>query len=270
MKKGFINKGFQSGRCFEIVCALLIAACLCAGGCADGDDDTETGSLWYTHTGLCPDGTYSDTQEQYLTNSMYQLLGMLEEYISRFNYYTGEPHPDRVERFYTSEGDSADYFEELIQEYLQECQVPFEYTRAVGPQGIIFSSTDLSAIVNSFYIKVTDHIATLDRNVFCEASEEDMLAYIEGAYMRYGIENESLIEMANAWLIMETVGYVLKELGCSHIAIFDTGATGAAPTVYAVIFEPSELVAHRLDIQRIVTEADIAGTGEYALYLRID
>jgi len=130
---------------------------------------------------------------------MYKMLGMLEEYISRFSYVTGEPHPDFVEWFYTSETDLEDYFEELILQFRDESQFSFEYTRETGDQGQhYFYSTELSELINSFYIKPDGFLATLDRNVFCDASAEDMLSYVESAYMRYGSENkENYIDMAN-------------------------------------------------------------------------
>jgi hypothetical protein len=54
---------------------------------------------------------------------MYKLLGMLDEYISRFSYVTGEPYPNLVEFFYPSETDLADYFENLILEYRAESKI---------------------------------------------------------------------------------------------------------------------------------------------------
>jgi hypothetical protein len=263
MKNILIHKTCRPGRYLTVFFSLIITICLFAGGCGDGDGG-DTQSL------LCPDGSYSDTQQRYLTDSMYKLLGMLDEYISRFSYITGEPYEDLVERFYPSETNLADYCEEIILEYQAEGQAQFEYTRETISQGhIYFSSTELSAIINSFYIKPDGFSATLDKNVFCEASEENLFSYVESAYMRYGTENENLIDMANAAYKLVTIGCVLKELGCSNIAVYITSGEGAAPTAYTVIFEPNELVANRLGIQHIVPETEMIESG-YVLYERID
>ncbi len=243
------------------------------GGFEEIEKKAEFYSDKQTQISLCPDGSYSDTQEQYLTDSMYKLLGMLEEYISRFSYYTGEPYPDLVERFYPEETALADYFENNMLEYQTEAQLQFEYTRETGSQGhVSFYSTDLSAIINSFYIKPDGFTATLDRNVFCKASQENLLSYAESAYMRFGTENQNLIDMPNAPYKMVTIGCVLKELGCSNVAIFRsaTGAGGGGPIAYKVIFEPNELVTNRLGIQQIVTEAELNAYSQYVLYERID
>jgi len=244
------------------------------GGFGEIEKEAEFYSDKQTQCMLCPDGSYSDSQKQYLTNSMYKLLGMLQEYISRFSYITGEPYPDLVEFFFpypSSEAALADYFEEIILEYRAESQLQFEYTRETGSQGhVYFYSTELSSIINSFYIKADGSLATLDRNVFCEASEENLLSYAEGAYMRFGIENKNLIEMPNAPYKMVTIGCVLKELGCSNVAVYIPGpppptAGGGGPGSYTLIFEPNELVINRLGIQEIVTRIT-GGT----LYQRID
>ena len=39
-------------------------------------------------------------RDTHLTESMYEILGMLGEYISRFDPGTGEPIPDLIESFY--------------------------------------------------------------------------------------------------------------------------------------------------------------------------
>ena len=69
---------------------------------------------------------YSD---QYLTKSMYKILGMLGEYNSRFNFYTGKPRPEYVESFNADENELAEYFERWIRNYKKESRIDFEYTK---------------------------------------------------------------------------------------------------------------------------------------------
>lgn len=277
MKYIQILKTCISGRSLTVFFSIIIMLCLFTGGCSDGDNDvTERNVIQYQNM-LCPDGSYSDAKEQYLTDSMYKLLGMLDEFMGRFSYVTGEPYPDRVELFYSSETDSADYFEDSILKYQAESKKQFNYVReTVSPGRISFSSTDLSTIINSFYIKPDGFTATLDRNTFCRASEGNLLSYVESAYMRYGTKNKNLINMANARYKMATIGLVLKKLGCSNVSIFKSSGGGGGGSLggsggaaeYIVLFEPTKLVTDLCGIVQIVTEANMMQSG-YVLYERI-
>jgi len=253
MKNQLSYKGQVSRSIIAILCFFITAVCLSIVGCVYDDDNNESDdTIWYyNQVGLCSDGSYDVEQAQYLTNTMYKMLGMLNEYISRFSYVTGEPYPDLVERGLPAT-ELADYFEELILQFRDETQLSFEYTReTIDQRSVNFYSTDFSEIINSFYIKPYGFSATLDRNVFCDASEEDMLSYIESVYMRYGSEDKkNYIDMANAPDKMITIGLVLQELGCDNVSVYRK--TEGTPTEYLVIFEPNELVANRLDIQRVL------------------
>lgn len=247
MKNQLSYKGQVSRSIIAILCFFIIAVCLSIASCVYDDDNNE-------RDGLCPDGSYDVEQAQYLTNAMYKMLGMLEEFCSRFHYLTGIPYPDLIERGLPAT-DLADYFEELILQFRDESQFSFEYTRETIDQSHAnFYSTELSDLINSFYIRYDGFSATLDRNVFCDASAEDMLSYVESAYMRYGRDSygtktkENYIVMAAAPEKMITIGLVLQELGCDNIVVYTNFRAG-----YILIFTPNELVANRLDIQRVLS-----------------
>jgi hypothetical protein len=219
--------------------------------CSDESYEPDTGYGTY-------EGNFDLEQPQYLTETMYHMLGMLDEYISRGNYWTGRPKPNLVEGFYPGETELADYFEALMLQFRDETPFPFDYSRETGDQGHHrFYSTELSELINSFYKGPNGYQGTLYRKVFCEASEEDMLAYIEGAYMRYGasysILNDNYIDMANGTRKIVTIGYVLKTIGCDSVSVYVSSCEGCAPGISLVMFEPNQVVTDRLGIERVIS-----------------
>lgn len=228
---------------------LFLLAFLVMGGC---DDEEENDVPAYNSTGLCADGNYETDQSQYLTQTMYKILGMLDEYISRFNWNTGEPDPEFLENFYPSETELADHFEELVAQLGDETEFSFEYERDEND----FTSTELSALINGYYIKPDGNLATLDRNVFCNTSDEDKLAYIEGFYMRYGnSDKENWIGMANAPDKVVTLGWVLEALGCENVELYLID--DATPTAYYLFFDPGPLVEDSLGIENVLSVKEL-------------
>jgi len=73
-----------------------------------------------------------------VTPSLCEMLGMLDEYISRFDYHTGQPRDSLVERFYPSESELANHFTDLIQSYEKETNVNFSIIKKMGPQGHVY------------------------------------------------------------------------------------------------------------------------------------
>ncbi len=189
---------------------------------------------------------------------MSEILGMVSEYISRFNYYTGEPHPGLVERFYPAELDLVDRFEKLLAAHAQITGLKRDWRRKIGKQGhVSFLSSSWANELNSFYVRVgkrwagaspvEKNWATLDPAIFANASREEMLRFLQGVYSRYGSEDKSsAIEMTNAPFKVETIAGVLKKLACAHVTIF---VLPSLPHGYRVHFDPSPAVRERLGIQ---------------------
>ncbi|MCP4214440.1 MAG: hypothetical protein GY765_07270 [bacterium] len=198
---------------------------------------------------------------KYLSPTMFKMLGMLDEYISRFDYSTGRPKGTLVAGFYPAEDQLAYTFESLILGFRKRQYPGYEYTRVLGKQcHITFYSRELSNIINSFYILVDGRIATLDRSVFLHADRESKLSYLEGAYLRYGIENSNVMRMANALEKVKTIARVLKSLNCQQVRVY--ASEGSIPMIVAVVFQPGEIVRNRLNIS-MIKERDYFKEQEY-------
>lgn len=241
----------------KISLALVLFCCTILFGCAgDNDDDgNDNDTPSYNLTDLCTNDSYDTENAKYLTNTMYKILGMLND-LSRVDSH-GDFYSDIVERFSSSEADLAGYFEELVVQYRDENNLFFEY--AWHDTYYIFYSEDLSQIINSFYIHVTDAFVTLDRNVFCDAKEENLLAYIDSAYMAFGSGAEGTRD--NYFSSHEfngdksvTIGYVLQALGCTNIVIYGPSGQGlpTSDSTTSVIFDPTEMLISRLGMDYVV------------------
>jgi hypothetical protein len=179
---------------------------------------------------------------------MYKMLGMLAEYVSRFNVHrVTSRNENLVIYFYPSEKKVAGIFEVLIKQYKKEIKGNFEYSQRTGKQGhIYFYSKKLNKIVNSFHM-MKGRFATLNPGIFSDADISSKLAFLEGVYLRFGCDNANIIRMYNALNKVETIGLVLKLLGCKNIYIYST--KGLIPRTFDLVFEPSELVQERLTIE---------------------
>jgi hypothetical protein len=181
---------------------------------------------------------------------MYKMLGMLAEYVSRFSVHRVTPRNENlVELFYPREKRLAETFEELIKQYNKELKENFEYSQRTGKQGhIYFYSKKLTRIINSFHM-MKGRYATLNPGIFSGADTGSKLAFIEGVYLRFGCDNSNQIRMFNALNKIETIGLVLKLLGCKNIYIYKT--VMCMPMAVEIIFEPSEEVKKLLKIKTV-------------------
>lgn len=177
-------------------------------------------------------GAASPTGDRHLTGPMYEILGMLNEYMSRFDYYTGEPHPGMIEWIYPVELDIVDRFEKLLSAHAQITGLKKDWKKEIGKQGHVrFISPQWANILNSFYVKIGDrwvtsdpsrkNWATLNPAIFENASQEEMLCFLQGAYSRFSLKDRSsAIMMANAPYKMETIAGVLQRLMCTHVKVY--------------------------------------------------
>ena len=196
----------------------------------------------------------TEFRNKYLRGSLFNILGMLGEYISRFYAFNGKPIPYYIIDFGPDDKSLINYFEKCIEEYKMTCPVDFDYTKELKPYGYIrFNSVKLVKIINAFYIDINS-TATLDSTIFNDASIDDMLNYIEGAYLRFGIKNKNRIVIANAYYKIKTIAMVLKKLGCTDVITY---SIFSIPTGNSVIFKPNKLVRNRLKIKHILNKRDI-------------
>lgn len=188
-----------------------------------------------------------------LTPAICEMLGLADEYISRFDYYSGKPRPGMVESFYPHETALAAAYEQLIAAYSKESGERLSHTRKVGPQGHVTLVSDrLATIINSFYVQQA-RLATLDPKLILGASRTCQLRYLKGAYARYGDAGRNAIRMANASMKVETIGRLLKQLGCKRVAVF---STDTIPTGTMVFFEPGGAAAKALPVTKRLTQAE--------------
>jgi len=180
---------------------------------------------------------------------------MADEYISRFDYWTGKPRARHVESFYPHETKLAAAYEKLIASYKKESGARLTHKRTVGPQGHIDLSSDtLDKIINSFYVQ-EQNLATLDRKLILGAPKACRLRYLKGAYARHGDAGRNAIRMANAGMKIETIGHLLKQLGAKDVTLFVVDAT---PTGHMVFFEPGGEVAKALPVTKQLSRAEYA------------
>jgi hypothetical protein len=184
----------------------------------------------------------SNFRKKYLTSSLFNILGMLGEYISRFYAFHGKPIPYYIIGFGPDDKSLINYFEKCIEEYKKTCPVDFDYTKEHKRYGYVrFNSVRLAKIINAFYIDIN-------------STATDMLNYIEGAYLNFGIKNKNRIVIANAYYKIKTIAMVLKKLGCTDVITY---SIFSIPTGNSVIFKPKKLVRNRLKIKHILTKRDI-------------
>jgi hypothetical protein len=200
---------------------------------------------------------------------MYEILGMLNEYISRFDYGTGEPIPDLIESFHPDETNHADRLESLLKNHADMTGLKRDWRKEIRRRGhIYFYSSQWSRIINSFYIKIDRTTATLDPTVFQQASRSEMVLFMQGVYARYGSDDKrSAIRMANAPYKIETIASVLKKLGCSDVVIF---VLEYIPHLYQVHFNPSQIVIERLNIEQVALKPDMNDSPDWKVYKGIN
>lgn len=199
--------------------------------------------------------------DKIITSSFCEILGMLNEHISRFDYPSGMPHDNFVESFYPDEVENLSHFKNLIKQYEKETSQSFLVKEKVGPQGHfnLYSNT-LSKIINSYY-KVDDkNLATLDKIIFQNLKSDLKYAYLRGVYFRFGSGNE--IKIANGVNKLKTVAFVMKSLNISEVILFERIGE-SIPKDYILTFGISDLVVKELVL------SDVISTTNFQYYKQI-
>jgi len=175
-----------------------------------------------------------------------EMLGMADEYISRFDYIGGKPRPGLVESFYPHEKKLADHYQKLIAELERARRRRFKVQRRVGRFGhISFHSPVLARLINARYVK-RGNLATLDPLWLMRQRSAHKWRYLLGAHRRYGKQNT--IRMANAGSKIETLGRLVKQLGASKAAAV---AERTIPTGTWLFFDPSPKMIRALGVTKL-------------------
>jgi hypothetical protein len=155
--------------------------------------------------------------------TVFFLLGMLDEYLGRRFIEDG----DKVEGFYCGEPDVADTFYRYLLRLSKEQKLDAKISKKIRQDCLpSFHSPVLAKFINSFYdytltnsgMAVTDDgpkmmaSADLSADVFEGLDRDVKLAYLAGAYYRYG-EGDSF-RFANSSGKADLIRDLLTELGC--------------------------------------------------------
>jgi hypothetical protein len=187
---------------------------------------------------------------------------MLGEYISRFDYTTGEPHDDLVECFYPDETTDLNHFKSLIKQYEMETSQVFQLSEKTGPQGHVYLySSSLSRLINSYYKLDKNKLATLDRNIFQNLNNNFKYAFLRGVYYRFGSGNE--ITIANGINKLRIVALVMKTLNVNDIKLYGT-IGDSTPIAYVLTFGISDSLVKELVL------SDVISTIDFKNYRQID
>ena len=191
-----------------------------------------------------------------VTDTLFEILGMITEYNGRGNSLHGLPE-EVVDAFYYDERAAADLLKSRISTYEKEVGLRFGVEQKEGDV-IELRSKSLSGIVNSFYKKSEGRPAyTLDPAVLKKASDAQKKRYIEGVYARFGVKSpraESVIRLTNAFHKAETVVQTLKDLGCPEAEVH---GTATIPANQYIRFVPTDALKALLEIEEVPTEAEM-------------
>ena len=169
-----------------------------------------------------------------LSEEHVELLGMLDEYVSRFDYHTGEPRPGSVEHFYPNEKAIADSFEELLGRTFGK---GVKVEREVGGQGqIAFKSKPVADAINGQYLKLPSKTATLNPCVVQGWNASQSKAYLRGMLRRFGKEEGGKVHltMANASWKMRIAAAIAVGLDARILSFY---TTPSVPTGYELEFQ---------------------------------
>ncbi len=186
-------------------------------------------------------------------HARFEIYGMLGEYESRYSDGKRIEGFDGTFQYYLQETPLAAHFERLLRAFCAEEGINPKFDKKIESSGsitITFFSPAIAAAIDCHYID-----GSLDRSVFDGASDEDLLRYAAGAYLRFGHDKINGITAGNAFRKLHTVGLVLHRLGCSGVKLYYLKET--VPTVVILVFSPSPRVKKRLGIQKEVAISEI-------------
>jgi hypothetical protein len=186
--------------------------------------------------------------------TVFFVLGSLDEYLGR-NIREGD---DLVEHFYCDENAKADVFAALLRQVASEQGLRAD-VRVESFQGCLreVRCRLLADAFNRLYrFQFTSRSMQPDRQgkyrrsarayvsaeVFAGRGQEAKLAYLVGAYWRYGADG--VFRFANARHKAELVAGLLREFGASGVSL--SSKEGTIPRVWVLSFEPSRALAGAL------------------------
>jgi hypothetical protein len=182
--------------------------------------------------------------------TVYFLLGSLDEYRGR-QIVEGSA---QVERFFCNEQDEAELFLEYLRKLVEEQQLRTRIEVQTRQECLVsYSSREVARFLNSFYrYELTEGMQAIGddgtykrtamvfttMDVFPQSCRECKLAYLSGAYARYGAGDS--FRFANSQRKAVLIADLLRDLGCTSVDI--ESSEGAIPQTNRVLFDPSPAV----------------------------
>ena len=200
--------------------------------------------------------------EQSPPNTLFAVLGFLEEYAGRRVTYNG----DRVETFGADEAPQAKQFERCLRRLIDENQLQTTLRCEVVGNCTHFYSRELTGLIDSHYLAhgltgsnpdgspaytkgagvVRSHAGRMALAAFPPGDREARLAYLVGAHQRWGQQNS--FKVAYGFHKVKLLKQLLHEVGSPNVVIIYPGPE-LVPSVYQVAFEPTPELIARLNIE---------------------
>ena len=175
--------------------------------------------------------------------TVYKVLGFLNEYSGRLTL----DDDDVVERFYGNERPKAEIFGVLLRELAQQQGISTKViTKEAGQDAAVtFRSPVLARALNRLYLerqpggffdgprgRIPLTRLFVSSAMFAGVERQMKLAYISGAYCRYGRANA--IGFANAKHKASVLAGLLREVGCKDVQL--TSITDRVPNTNIITF----------------------------------
>jgi hypothetical protein len=185
--------------------------------------------------------------------TIFFILGFLDEYLGR----RIEKKGDFVEHFYCNEQEKALLFENYLYKLKTEEGIDTAIRKKLQPcekqdeAHTFFYSAELKKLINSHYkfkfrrqgwgqndkIKYKKVAEAFIRKDIFKNSQTRKLAYLAGAYCRYGSGNSFVFANADHKVIL--IIDLLNDLGCLSVTL-ETLPT--IPRIHKIYFQPTEMV----------------------------
>ena len=177
----------------------------------------------------------------------YTVLGFLDEYLA----HQFEEGSNLIQMFRASEAEKADRFAEHLERLATQAGLPAQIDRRTDSWGkITFCSPTLAPLINSVYVSrgmvpitITPepgeadpvlHGGMISYAVFPPDDRNARIAFIRGAYQRYGLRNT--FTFINADHKVKLIERLLQELGSPRVNVT---RSETIPATNEIEFEPT-------------------------------
>lgn len=172
---------------------------------------------------------------------IFRILGMIDEYAGRVIVEDG----DHIEHFFCNEHDQSLIFGEYLKMLATEMKINTVVQERIVQECLAdLYSHELNEIINSYYkykfnTKSSNEKDTasafISKDIFQEDDTKSRLAYLSGAYLRYGDGNS--LTIYNARHKADLLVDLLKEVGCTDVVL---DSLDTIPVTSNISFHPTD------------------------------